>query len=295
MSDASAAQEVYGMIRTMRTPLTLVLAILIAGVSLSSLAQAPSPKIGIVIMHGKGGSPSRHVTELASALEQKGYLVANLEMPWSGRRDYDVNVGAAVTQVESALGTLRSNGAQKLFVAGHSQGGLFALYLGGKQPVDGIIAIAPGGDVSNAIFRSRLGASVDLARKLIADGKGEEMTRFSDFEGAKGTYPVLTTPSAYLSWFDPDGAMNQTTALKQVNPQVPVLFIAPTGDYPGLRKIKDQSFSLLPGNPLNKLYEPDSSHLNAPSASRDEIVRWTTEVAGRAEPAPQGMPARERR
>ena len=232
----------------------------------------------------------RHVSDLASSLEGKGYLVANREMPWSGRRNYDVNVSAAEKEVESALDALRSKGAQRLFVAGHSQGGVFAIYLGGKQSVDGIIAIAPGGNVGNPTFREKLGESVNLARKLIAEGKGDEKTKFSDYEGAKGIYPILTTPSLYLSWFDPDGAMNQTTALKSMNPQVPILFIAPTGDYPGLRNLKDQLFSLLPKNPLSKLYEPNSSHLNAPFASRDEIMRWTTEV-GRTNPALQGMPA----
>jgi len=271
--------------------ITLALAIVAAGISQSSTAQTPSPIIGIVIMHGKGGSPKWHVSDLASSLEGKGYLVANLEMPWSGRRDYDVNVSAAVKEVESALDTLRSKGAQKLFVAGHSQGGLFAFYFGGKQSVDGIIAIAPGGNVSNPTFREKLGKSVDLARKLIAEGKGDEKTRFSDYENAKGTYPIVTTPSAYFSWFDPDGAMNQTTAVERMNPQVSVLFIVPTGDYPGLLKVKDHFFSLLPKNPLSKLYEPDSSHVNAPSASRDEIVRWTTEVASRANPALQVTPA----
>ena len=232
-----------------------------------------------------------HVPGLASSLEGKGYLVANLEMPWSGRRDYDVNVSAAVQEVDSALDALRGKGAQKLFVAGHSQGGLFALYFGGKQPVDGIIAIAPGGDVSNPIFREKLGKSVDLARKLIAERKGDEKTWLSDYENAKGTYRIFTTPSAYVSWFDPDGATNQTTAVERMNPQVPVLFIVPTGDYPGLRKVKDHFFSLLPKNPFSKLYEPDSNHVNAPSASRDEIVRWTTEVVSRANPALQVTPA----
>lgn len=51
--------------------------------------------MGIVIMRGKGGSPSRYVSDRAQALEGKGYLVANIEMPWSGRRDYDVDVSAA--------------------------------------------------------------------------------------------------------------------------------------------------------------------------------------------------------
>lgn len=278
----------------MRTFLTLILAIVVTVVSCSSIAQTPSPRIGIVIMHGKGGSPTRHVSDLASSLEGKGYLVANLEMPWSGRRNYDVNVSAAVKEVESALDMLRSKGAQKLFVAGHSQGGVFAIYLGTKQSLDGIIAIAPGGNVGNSTFREKLGDSVELARKLIAEGKGDEKTRFSDYEGAKGIYPILTTPSLYVSWFDPDGAMNQTAALKNMNPQVPILFIAPTGDYPGLRNLKNQLFSLLPKNPLSKLYEPNSSHLDAPSASRDEIMRWTTEVGSRTNPELQGTPASAR-
>jgi predicted N-acetyltransferase YhbS len=35
-------------------------------------------------MHGKGGSPTKYVSDLASSLKDEGYLVANLEMPWSG-------------------------------------------------------------------------------------------------------------------------------------------------------------------------------------------------------------------
>ncbi|NNU42411.1 hypothetical protein [Ramlibacter montanisoli] len=86
-------------------------------------AQAPAaPGIAVVVMHGKGGSPARHVNGLASFLEQRGYLVANLEMPWSGRREYDVPVDAAEKEVDAALDAMRARGAGKVFVAGHSQG-----------------------------------------------------------------------------------------------------------------------------------------------------------------------------
>ena len=266
------------MIQTMRICIMLVLAVVLAGIANSSAAQTPAPGIGIVIMHGKGGSPARHVSTLASTLEDKGYLVANLEMPWSGRRGYDVSVSVAEQEVEAALSMLRSKGARKLFVAGHSQGGLFVLYFGGRHEVDGVIAIAPGGDVNSAPFREKLGASVERARRLIAEGKGDEKTNFYDYEGSKGVTAVTTTPAIYLSWFDPSGAMNQTMAVKTMNPRVPVLYVGPTGDYPGLRNVKQSMFGALPNNPLTKLYEPDSSHLDAPSASRDEIVRWVTEV-----------------
>lgn len=174
------------MIQTLCRRAFLALAVVFATTSLPAAAQSGPPATGIVIMHGKGGSPAKHVADLASSLESKGYLVANLEMPWSARRDYDVSVAAAEQEVESALDRLRARGARKLFVAGHSQGGLFALYFGGRHPVDGVIAMAPGGNVGNQIFREKLGESVEQARKLVADGKGDEKTRLLDYEGAQG-------------------------------------------------------------------------------------------------------------
>lgn len=244
-----------------------------------AIAQTSNSKIGVVLMHGKGSSPMRQISDLVSPLEGQGYLVENLEMPWSGGRNYDVPVSAAEAEVEAVLSSLRSKGAQKVFVAGHSQGGLFALYFGMRHAVDGVIAIAPGGSVGSALFREKLGESVELARKLVAEGKGGEKARLFDFEGAKGTYPVIAPPAAYLTWFDPQGAMNQLEAIQRMNPATPVLFIVPTNDYPGLLGIKQQMFDALPRNPRTRLYEPSSSHLGAPSASIKEIVDWTGAVA----------------
>lgn len=252
----------------------LLTTMLLAG--MPALAQT-----GIVVMHGKGGSPNRWVSDLAAGLESKGYLVANLEMPWSGRRDYDADVAKAEQEVTAALEALRSKGAKKVFVAGHSQGGVFALYYASKHPLDGVIAIAPGGSVASNIYLEKVGDSVSLARKMIADGKAGKRGEFMDYEGSKGTLQVHTTASIYLTWFDPEGAMNQVKSSKALPPTLPVLYIGPSNDYPGLRQIKQSMFSALPGNPLTRLYEPVSDHLGAPRASIDEIIRWTTEVAAR--------------
>jgi len=256
----------------------LVLAALPVAVPLSVMAQGDP--IGIVIMHGKGGSPSRHVADLARALESRGYVVANLEMPWSGNRNYDVNVSRAEEEVEAALVSLRGKGAKKVFVSGHSQGGLFALHVAGKLAVNGIIAIAPGGSVSSPVFREKLDGSVTRARQLVAEGKGNELARLEDYEAGRGTYPVIAVPAAFVTWFDPEGAMNMPRAAKAANPQVPILWIVPKRDYPGLLKTTPSMFRALPANPLTKFYEPDSDHLGAPSASVNEIMRWTREVAG---------------
>ena len=267
----------------MKRSMVFLLAALIGmSVFADNQAATPSTAIGIVIMHGKGGSPTKHVAELASALEAKGYRVANLDMPWSGRRNYDANVSAADKEVEVALDTLRSQGASRVFVAGHSQGGLFALHFANAHVIDGVIAIAPGGNVDSSVFREKVGAAVEQARKLIAEGKGNEKNSFVDFEGSKGTSPVISTAAIYLSWFDPDGAMNQSLAVKNLNAKVPVLYVAPKNDYPGLFKVNPAMFAALPTNPLTRLYEPNTNHLSAPSGSIDEIVKWTTDVVNAA-------------
>ena len=95
--------------------LAQVVVALAMSTSLGALAQ--SEPLGMVIMHGKGGSPTRRVADLARALEAKGYLVANLEMAWSGSRNYDVPVSRAEEEVAAAVADLRGKGAKKVFVA----------------------------------------------------------------------------------------------------------------------------------------------------------------------------------
>ncbi len=159
-----------------------------------ALTFAETAKIGIVIMHGKGGSPDQHVNGIANALERDGYLVANLEMPWSKRHEYNASVSAAEEQVDSALTKMRKQGATHLFVSGHSQGGGFALYFGGRHRVDGVIGLAPGGNVGRPRFSVRSWVnSVARARKLIEKGKGDETTRLMDHEDRK----VLSLSSSH--------------------------------------------------------------------------------------------------
>lgn len=266
------------LLRILMTTLTALLAMW-PGITLANPDARPA--IGVVVMHGKGGMPTRFVNDLAATLADNGYLVANLEMPWSGRRDYDVDIAAGEAQVQTALQGLRDKGAQKLFVAGHSQGGMFALYFAGRNKIDGVIAMAPGGYADGQLTREKLGDSVAKAKQLIAEGKGAEKTRLLDFEGARGTYPIVVAPAIYLDWFDPAGAMTIETSIKKMSPDVPVLFIVPTNDHPGLLKAKQMLFDALPRHPSTKLYEPGADHLGAPSASRDEIMRWTRQIAGR--------------
>lgn len=257
-----------------------LLAALACGIVAPAAAQEAA-KIGIVIMHGKGGRPGALVNHLADGLASKGYKVANIEMPWSGKRAYDVDIAGADREVDAAIAKMRAAGAARVFVAGHSQGGVYALHYAVKHPMDGLILIAPGGNVGTRFYQSKVGASVARAREMIAAGKGKERGEFIDYEGSKPDADIRTTADIYFTWFDPEGAMNQKKSAEALPASLPVLYISPTNDYPGLRRTKSEMFNAMPSNPLTRLYEPDASHRSAPADSLEEIARWMLEIAGK--------------
>lgn len=245
------------------------------------LAQTPASDIAVVVMHGKAGSPAKWVNELALALEMEGFHVANLEMPWSKNRQYDVDMRSSANEITTALNAMRAKGAKKTFVAGHSQGGLNALLYGGLEKADGLIAIAPGGNHGAKNYISALGSYVSTAKEMIDQNRGNERAEFADMEGSKGTFPITTTAANYYDWFNPGGPHNMDYACKNVKSGTPVLYVAPTGDYPSLKKYKNSNFGMLPSHDLSRLYEPETDHLNSPSVSAPEIIRWIKEVAGK--------------
>lgn len=243
-------------------------------------AQEPS-RVGVVVMHGKGGRPGGLVAELAAGLQARGMRVRNLEMPWSGRRNYDVAPEAAEAETAQALEDLRREGAERLFLVGHSQGGLYALHLGAKLGLAGVVAVAPGGNVAASVYEQHIGAQRVRARELVAAGRGAEVQVFADYEGSKGTNEVRTRADVYWAWFDPQGVMHQERALRALPPQLPVLYVAPTGDYPALRRANPGLFALLPSQPLTRYLQPDASHARVPTVAREAIADWLLEVAER--------------
>ena len=261
--------------------LFLLMSLLSLGVA-PLLALAQAPVLGAIVMHGKGGSPGKFVSDLADGLEAKGFVVANLEMPWSGSRSYDVDTDQADKQIIEAIAVLKAKGAAKVFVMGHSQGGAFALHFASKYPVDGVVAIAPGGSVDSRIYLEQVGESLARARKLVAEGKGAEKQRLDDYEGSRKNVTVISPPSAYVTWFDPAGAMSMNRSLREFPSAVPALWVSPTGDYPQLRKSSTYFYAKLPANPLHRFVEPDTSHLGAPKAAVPDILAWTTLVSGRS-------------
>jgi len=256
------------MMRRMLTVL-LMLAVL-PGLVASALAQT----IGIVLMHGKTGSPSTVIVRLAITLQGAGYLVHTPEMCWSRRRIYDRPLLDCLAEIDSAIGRLKGRGAARIVVAGMSQGGDAALAYGARHAnLAGIIALAPAAAPERQVGVADIVQSVAQARGLVAAGRGNETASFAD-RNISGTFSVRTTATTYLSYLDPQGPANMLDSVRKL--QAPLLWVAGSAD--PSQTGTNAEFNQAPTNPLNRYVMVTSAHLGTPDAARDAVLAWLPEL-----------------
>lgn len=232
---------------------------------------SPAHRVGIVLLHGIGAT-GESMAPLAARLREPGWRVLTPDLPYGGPRAFSQPVAAAERTVLAALDTLRREGATRLVLAGFSLGGFFAAHMAGRVPVDALVAIAPNGGSD----MKPLGDQLAKARELMAAGRGEQPTMLQDSDVVSPARYDLphAVPSAYVSWFDPEGVMNWRAVWGRLRPGTPVLLVVPTRDLANLRKVKRELWAGLPPHPASRLYEPRADHLGAPMASAQEAVRW---------------------
>ena len=250
-------------------------------VALMSLAACQNPKtdpmpgdnIGIVLMHGKGGTTYR-VESIGSDLERSGVLVEMPLMPWSADRIYDKGYEQSMVEIDTYVDRLRQAGAKRIFIAGHSIGANAALgYAARRKDLSGAILLDYGHVPGIPGFASRLAESVAEARSMIAAGKGDHTAIFNDLGGANNT--AKSTALDILSWFDPDGPATIKNNAPKVSPNTPVLCIKSSSRYHGRCGM---ILRLLPKNAMNRVNTVNVGHLEAPSASFRHVANWLRDL-----------------
>ncbi len=256
--------------------LARLLTILLAAgmVAPQALAQPSRPLsgYGIVVLHGKGGTPTTGIEGLTEALKAAGALVEAPELPWSARRIYDATYDQAMDEIDGAVEKLKKAGAQKIAVIGHSLGANAAIgYAARRKGLSAVVALAPGHLPEAWALRVRTKGAIATAKKMIAEGKGDVRTAFPDL--AQGIpFTVQATPLVYLSMFDPDGPAVMPKNAAAMEP-VPFLWIAGIAD-PIVFNGKDYVFTLGARNPKSKYMITPSMHLSTPFQSRGTIIDW---------------------
>ena len=240
---------------------------------LPALAAEP---IGVVLMHGKQSAPDEHA-DLAAALATAGFATDVPEMCWTARRIYDRPYGECLREIDAAIARLKQKGATAFVVAGHSLGANGALGYGAiTKGLKGVIAIAPGHRPETLNKRAEVVASLATARKLVAAGRGDVPSRFTDFNG-DFAITVTATPNAYLSFFTPDSAALMPNNAARLS--APLLYVVGTGD--PLQRGPDEIFAKAPPHPHNRYVTIAAGHFDTSAASAPAVIAWLKELAKR--------------
>jgi dienelactone hydrolase len=135
----------------------LAAAALLAALAACASPEPPKdtggPKIGVVVLHGEGDDPYGQTLRFTRTLIRDGFLTDSPEMPWSARRSHEAGAAATLKEIDASLARLKSRGAEKVFVAGHSEGAAAALRYAKERRLDGLIALAPAGAMNAAAIR----------------------------------------------------------------------------------------------------------------------------------------------
>jgi len=237
----------------------------------------PAPaadQIGVVLMHGKQSAPGEHVS-LATAIADAGFVTDVPEMCWSGGRIYDQAYGDCLREIDVAIARLKRKGATVFVVAGHSLGANGALAYGAtSKGLKGVVVLAPGHRPELLSRRAEVAASLALARKLIAAGRGDVPSRFTDFNG-DFAISVAATPSAYLSFLAPESPAVMSNNAARLT--APLLYVVGTAD--PLQRGPAEIFDKAPSHPLNRYVTVRAGHFDTSAAAGPAVVSWLKELA----------------
>jgi pimeloyl-ACP methyl ester carboxylesterase len=258
----------------MRSLLISCLAATLALVGLQPAAAAASA-VGVVLLHGKTGTPNQFM-KLSAALAAAGYAVAAPEMCWSKKRIFDKTFDDCMKEVDAAVASLKANGAAKVVVVGASQGAIAVFDYGATHAgLAGIVAMAPAGDPPDLGKAPNLAASIASAAALAKAGKGDTVTDFNDVITGDVPIPVKATPNAFLSFHGPRSAIaTMKRAIADLLPRLklPVLWISGTRD--PTQGSAPQAFDRIPKNALNRHVMVDADHGGTADAAGEALTAW---------------------
>ena len=116
--------------------------------------------------------------------------------------------------------------------------------------------------------------------QYLAVGNANHLPPWGGVEMLLSTNPVAVAIPALE---EPPVVLDMATtvaAFGKVKEGTPVLYVAPTGDYPALVRLRDSNFAAIPKHEASRLLEVNADHMGAPSAASRQVGEWIRSVAG---------------
>ncbi|MBS0541038.1 MAG: alpha/beta hydrolase [Proteobacteria bacterium] len=235
-------------------------------------------KFGIILMHGKQSPPTDNrsgLPTIASTLQGHGHKVIMPAMPWSqgGWEKISVTVEQVFDMLDGYAAQLRSQGAQRIVIIGHSLGANIGLsYAANRGNVAGLVMAAPGHS-PGFVYRSDSGKkSIDRAAELMRSGHGADS--YSGIDNNQGTsFTIGTTVAVYLSWLNPRGLASMDAQAPKLPASTALLMVVGEKD-PVFGRAKAALYDPAAKNPYSKYVTVGADHVQTPFAASKQIVDW---------------------
>lgn len=260
--------------------MTRVLMLVVAlAATLSATSVQAQDRIGVILMHGKQGSPrGEGIANLASQLESAGHKVIAPSMPWSSGawEKISVTVEQVFALIDGHANTLRGQGATRIVVGGHSLGANVALaYAVDRGNVAGLVMAAPGHQPGYTYRAHKtIREAVDRARSLVDAGQGNQsLTGQDDNQGR--TFSISTTAAVYVSWLDPNGRLAMNVQAPRLPASIPLMLVIGTKDV-FFSRAESVVYQPAAKNPYSKYLVVEADHGQTPFAAAKRITDWVT-------------------
>jgi pimeloyl-ACP methyl ester carboxylesterase len=250
----------------------------LAGAALLAAPAAAQERVGVLMLHGKnpGSAQDPNFKSVLYRLEREGFVELMPDMPWSRLRYLDGDWDQAMQEIGRHVATLRDKGATQVVLMGHSMGVPASMSYAARDPaISALVLFAPGHAPRSYYYHPPLAVvrkSIDEARALVAEGRGDEKASFADINQGR-PLSVRMTAKHYLSYFDPTGEADMAISAPKVPPQIPVLTVMGTQD--PLHGIARSYFvDKLPAHPKTRYLEVTADHVGTPEAGAVQAIEW---------------------
>lgn len=249
-----------------------------AGIAAPRPAKAQD-KIGVILMHGKQGSATDSrsgLPSIAASLHSSGDLAVVPSMPWSGGgwESIKITVDQAFDLIDGYAAQLRSQGAARIVVGGHSLGANIALsYAVERGNVAGVVMAGPGHS-PGGLYRvsESFRKALDHAVELVKAGQGGQS--FSGPDSNQGsTITMSTTAAAYVSWMNPRGKASMDAQAPRLPASIPLMLVIGEKD-PSFGRANSAWYDPAAKNPYSKYVVVGADHFTTPFAASKQIVDW---------------------
>jgi esterase/lipase len=231
---------------------------------------------GYIFIHGKHSGCEYNDGSLYNIANsfKNNHLVSFETYPWgvseSDNKFYPRIFEDCVNQIDQSISRLTDQGADRIFLVGHSIGGNACLYYASlKTNFAGIVLLAPAHNIHLGFYAQIHRWSTIESKKMIDQGRGDQIGHFVDMSADGDIVVTETQAKTYYSIMNINGSANMQLNVSKISKPINVLCVSGTDD-PTQKEFGRTVYNLIPKTDKSKMVIVKGDHSSI--CNKEEII-----------------------